>query len=458
MSLASKAALFALAMSLSACERKSSPPPSPLCDVKAPLFGAKGDGKTLDTQAIQSAIDACAGTGGSVYLHDGTFLTAMIHLGSNMTFYIDSSATLLGVRGTGASVDPSYPDTNPETVNSTLSSCKKALVYAEAAHDLVLEGGGVIDGNSDPSYAPWGSATLANGQKAHPESTRPIPLFLTLSDRVVVRNLTIRHGAMWDFVPLETDDLTVSNLTVDSTDHDNRDGIDIVDCHHVRMDHLNINSDDDGICLKSGSARGVDDVQIVDSVVASVRDNGIKFGTSSVGPFTNTTFRNIEIRHAFQAAIAIDAVDGAQVSNITYESITFADVGSPFFIILGQRTPPVGSVDTVTFKDITGKNITETWGSPISGTTIAGTTYTVKNLLFDNVDIVVRGGDALVPPDPAEYDGRYPEVSMWGDMPAFGYFLRHVDGATFRNCKTSAAGADQRKWLETRDVSNVAIE
>jgi polygalacturonase len=132
---------------------------TPSCDVHD--FGAKGDGVSKDTAAIQAAIDACAGKGGTVHLRQGTFLSGMIRLKSSMTFHVHGGATLLGSHD-----DADYPDTSPPTTNIELRNCKKALVYAESANDLHVTGAGTIDGNGN--IAKW----LGSSKKV-PEAQRP---------------------------------------------------------------------------------------------------------------------------------------------------------------------------------------------------------------------------------------------------------------------------------------------
>jgi hypothetical protein len=431
------------------------PEPTVVCDPRS--FGAKGDGKTKDTGALQSAIDTCAAAsgGGIVELSHGVFLSGMITLKSNIVLRIEADATLRGTQD-----DADYPSTNPPTTNTQLKNCRKALVYAESAHDVRIEGGGTIDGNGNtPKWI--GPSTL------HPEATRPMAIYTALSANVTIQNVKVVNAAMWGVVNLEVDHLTIQNVTIDSPLSGNRDGIDVVDGHHVLIDNVTITSEDDSICIKSGARRGVDDVLVKNShVVRSIVANALKFGTASYGSFTNVTFQDIVIDHADKAAMAVESVDGADVSNILFQRITFQDVGSPFFVLLGDRggTPAgdvhkVGTIDGVRFVDIDGKNSRYDWASPISGTkTPDGVVHPLKNLSFTNVHVVNKGGLATVPADPPEYAGQYPDPNLWGNLPAFGYFIRHADGVTFTGSTATATPGDARKALETRDVVNLTSQ
>ena len=427
-------------------------PTAPTCDVRA--YGAKGDGVTKDTAAIQAAVDACAGKEGVVRLEHGTFLSGMITLKSNVVLSIDTTATLKGTQD-----DADYPTTNPPTTNTQLKNCRKALIYAEHAHDIRIEGGGTIDGNGNTPK--W-----IGPSQVHPEATRPMAIYTALSSRVTIQNVKVKDAAMWGIVNLEADDLAIRNVVVDSPLSGNRDGIDVVDCHHVVIENVTITSEDDSICIKSGSRRGVDDVVVRNAhIVRSIVANGLKFGTASYGSFSNVTFEDIVVENVDKAAMAIESVDGADISNITFRRITVHGAGTPIFILLGDRgtTPSndvhkLGSIDGVVFQDITGDSMKYHWSSPLSGTKLADGVHKLKNLKFVNVHIANKGGLAAVPADPPEYVGQYPDPNLWGDMPAFGYFLRHADGVTFTNSTPTVSPADARRWLEQRDVTNVTIQ
>jgi polygalacturonase len=427
--------------------------PVMVCDPRA--YGAKADGKTKDTAALQAAIEACAPTGGVVELAHGTFLSGMITLRSRITLRIDADATLKGTQD-----DADYPSTNPPTTNTQLGNCRKTLVYAESAHDVRIDGGGTIDGNGNTPK--W-----IGPSSVHPESTRPMAIYTALATNVTIDGIKVTNAAMWGVVNLETENLTIRNVTVDSTLSGNRDGIDVVDAHHVLIENVTITSEDDSICLKSGSRRGVDDVLVRSShVVRSIVANALKLGTASYGSFTNVTFQDIVIDHADKAAMAVESVDGADISGIAFRRIQFKDVGSPFFVLLGDRgsTPAgdvhkVGTVDGVSFEDVTGSGSRYDWASPISGTkTPDGVVHTLKNLSFTNVNVTNKGGLTAVPADPPEYHGEYPDPNLWGNLPAFGFFIRHASGVAFKGTTTLASPADARKPIETRDVQNLTTQ
>jgi polygalacturonase len=402
-------------------------------------YGATGNGTTKDTAAIQAAINACP-TGGYVWLHNGTFLSGTIFLKSNMTLYIDPTATLLG---SGTTND--YPILNPPANNSQQHNCDMALVYAQSCANVAVDGGGTINGN--------GRNNFTSGV----EATRPISIWTALCNHVNIQNIHIVDAAMWTVVNMQSDYLTVSNITInDDGLNGNRDGIDTVDCWHVIIANCTIDSGDDSICLKSGNSRGVNDLLVTNCIITKSQSNGLKFGTASTGPFTNITFENCTVLNTSHSAMAVESVDGGAISAVTFRRINFASCQNAIFVILGSRSgAAVGSVDGITFRDITGSGMTDTRGCPISGCFTNGVDYKLKNLLFDNVNISFAGGVGSIPSAPAEYAGQYPENTTWGNLPAYGYYVRHANNVTFTNCFTSAVSPDVRPWLATNDVSNL---
>lgn len=399
-------------------------------------------------------MDACAGSGGTVALRHGTFLSGTVRLGSEMTFLVDADATLRGTQD-----DADYPEVHPPSHNTQWVNCRRALLYAEGVHQLTLKGRGTIDGNGDVPRWEYPRAL-------HHEYERPMPVFVAESRDVTVEDLTLKDGAMWTLVLFETDDVTVREVKIHSLLPGNRDGIDLVDVHHALVEGCTIASEDDSICLKSGAERGVEDVRVRHChVERSGIANGLKLGTASYGGFRDVTFEDIDIGEVDKAAMAVESVDGAAVSNIRFEHIRVGSAGSPFFVVLGDRgTRPegaarrVGSVDGVFFDDVVVANTKHDWGSPVSGVVLGGKTYPLTHLSFRNVRTTVRGGLSQVPADPPEYAGQYPDPNLWGDLPAFGLFLRHVDGVVLSGSPFEARAPDARRAIEQRDVAHLVVE
>jgi polygalacturonase len=445
------------------------------CDIRD--YGAKADGKTVSTKAIQAAIDACAGHGGEVHIQDGTYLSGTIVLKANMTFHVHGGGILRGVavpdlNGNGLpdanEVEPYYPDLKPWqwTSNSQISNTQRALVFAHGATNLHITGTGIIDGDGEAAIwqGPPGSKIV--------ETLRPSAMYLLQSDHVTVDGITLENSAMWTMVNMELTNLAISGITIDSEHGRTLDGIDILDCQHVKVDSVTVTSEDDALCIKSGLPIGVDDVTFSNSkVVKSEVANALKIGTASYGPITNVTYENITVGSAGKAAMAVEAIDGSNIKNVTFKSITFASAGTPFFVVTGDRADKpaadpdiVGSIDGLTFANITGTSTTAGWGSTFSGMEENGKTSLVSNVSFTNVNVSFLADAKLtsVPAIPIEYDSStaaraiYPDPgTLFGDVPAWGLFFRHVRNVSFLDTVFTLAGTDVRPMLSGDDVADV---
>jgi hypothetical protein len=242
------------------------------------------------------------------------------------------------------------------------------------------------------------------------------------------------------------------------------DGIDIVDCHHTVVEDCTVYTGDDSFCPKTGIRRGGDDLLIKDCFSGHAGANGYKFGTASYGGFNNALIQDCYVKNATYAAMVVMSRNGADVSNINFSRLEFSNCGAAFFVFLGQQpghpdgdVDKLGSIDNVHFTDIlcSSKNSTSNkWGSNITGQIYNNITFPITNLFFTNCNITFKGGDNSVPGDPPEWDSnQYPEVSMGGDLPAYGYWIRHVNGVTFTNCVSRLNGSDARLEKVTNDVT-----
>lgn len=407
------------------------------CDVKA--FGARGDGVTKDTVALQRAIDTCATSAGStVWLHDGVFLSGTIVLRSNLTLRIDASATLKGTM-----VDSDYPTLYVATGNTQLVDARKALVFIYQSTGVKLTGAGTIDGSgTNPNWV---------GE----EATRPMAIFAALSNGVTVEGVRVKDAGMWAVVALESDNVTFTGLDIRSYVGPNRDGIDLVDCHGVLVDGVTVYSGDDAIVLKSGSARGVNGVTVRNSTVLGTGSNALKLGSASTGYFYNVTFSRITVQNTAKAAMAVMTVDGAWIDTIVFNDITVSNVAAPFFVLRGRRafppSPSVGTLKNVRFENVRGTAY-GAWGSAISGQKELFGIRTVDSIFFTNVNLT-----NLTPfytaTQPPEYYGQYPDPPMWGNMPAYGLYARHVRGLYLNNVTFNRAAQEWRPEIYLSDVA-----
>lgn len=439
-------------------------------------YGAKADGKTMNTTAIQSAIDAAYKNGGGrVLMPEGIFLTGSIILKSNVELHLEEKAVLLG-------------STNRDhylKLNRWL-----ALILADNQNNIFITGKGKIDGqgrrlalNIDSLFyiGQLDSASYNFADKRLSHLVRPQLIEFVQCKNIVVKNVTLMNAACWVQTYDQCSNILLDSVTVNSDAYWNNDGIDIQDCHNVRITNCNINSADDGICLKSQSAEhNCDSIYIANCTVRSSA-SAIKFGTVSHGGFKNVTIQNIKIYDTFRSAIAIECVDGGTLENILVDGVNAVNTGNAIFIRLGDRskTREPGLLKNVTIKNM---KVKIPFGRPDTAYEIRGPElpffhntfpssitgipeHPVENVTLENIEIIYpgRGNDGLANMPLSRLDGipekeaDYPEFSMFGELPAWGFYVRHVDGITMKNIKVSIAETDYRPAFVFDDVKNLNI-
>jgi polygalacturonase len=470
-------------------------------DVKA--FGANGDGKTLDTPAINKAIDAAAAAGGGTVLFPaGNYLSVSIHLKSNIALYLDQGATIVAANPSNdAKYDSPEPNEWDKYQDFGHSHWHNSLIWGENLTNVSILGPGMIWGKglvrsgSQSRTRPQNDA-LDAARAGEPKTSFGYPnprdavesgwgnksISLKLCRNVIIRDITILHGGHFAILTTGIDNLTIDNLKIDT----NRDGIDVDACKNVRISNCTVNSPfDDGICPKSsfalGYARPTENVTITNCQVSGYDEgalldgtykrefrnqNGafsptgrIKFGTESNGGFKNITISNCVFDYS--RGLALETVDGGLLEDVTITNITMRDISnSPIFLRLGSRVrgpqgTPVGALRRVTLSNIIVYNAEPGYGSIISG--IPG--HDIEDLRLSNIRIYYTGGGtkaqaALQPP---EKENDYPEPTMFGEIPAYGFFVRHVRGIDMSDVEVSYLKDDARSPFILSDVKGVDL-
>lgn len=414
--------------------RQPGPPPAPVFNPRD--FGAKGDGASDDTAAVRQAIAACAGTGGSVLLDRGTFVTGNLELKSRMTFYIAEGATLKA-----SSRPEDFPVILPERPEGT-SRLGRSLLYAGRVEDLHLDGLGTIDGN--------GAALLKAGMKDS-EFNRPSILRLFFAKNASVRNLTVKDSLMWTEIFDHCENLVVENQILRCPPiYRNHDGLDFCDCRQVVVRGNDLATEDDVICLKSHDPAGeTRDFLIENNTIFCHGANGIKFGTATKGKMSGIRIVNNTIRHVKYGGLCIEAVDGGQVSDLTVQGLTMRECAQPIFIRLGNRSG-VGSIDNIRIENV---HVSSPGSTTIPSCTITGIVRKrLGRILLKDLHIEMPGGIAKIPAAPPERDAAYPQSDLFGHTPASVFFVRHADQVRFENVETSIAKPDARPWLYSDDA------
>ncbi|GGA76608.1 exo-poly-alpha-D-galacturonosidase [Flavobacterium palustre] len=418
-------------------------------------FGAKGDGITNDQTAIQKAIDACKKNGGTVVLEKGTFLTGQIVLVSNLILKIDASATIIGIK---SDAEKDYPHHLIETKypNRMLQDCQRRLLYGNKVQNVTITGGGTINGQGD--YELW-----MHVKEIGTEKDRPSILAFVGCNTITVSNISLVKPACWTQVYIESDNISIQKIKVNTGQlTPNRDGIDIVDCHNVLIEDSHIESEDDGICFKSGSEFGCKDIIVRRCTLDKLNvkaGNCFKLGTDGLGSFMNFDVSELMLQNAYQnSAFCIESMDGAVIDNLNFRDCLISNCGQAIFILLAdrKRTVPnrqtrIGTISNIQFKNIVGTDFTQQYPSIITG--IKG--HNIQNVTLENLNFELKGGIQTNDQTVMEYDGKYPEGSYFGNTNAFGFFIRHTDTVTFKNCKITTKLPDKRPWLVHEDTKNV---
>jgi polygalacturonase len=422
-------------------------PAKPGLAIDVMTFGAIGDGATLNTAAIQEAIDACYAQGGGVVnFPAGRYLTGTIQLKDNVTLHLDDQAIILG--STNAA---DYRNLDP-FIDGTGTPQGYALIVADGASHVGVEGAGLIDGQ--------GRAVKA-AQKSY--MVRPFLMRWLRCTNVNVKDVHLTNPGAWTLNFFQTRNTTVEHVTIRTRDTGlaNNDGIDLDSCEGVRIRDCDIDSGDDAICLKTTSPLPCRDI-VVSGCKLSTKCNALKLGTESLGDFEKISLTNCQIRNIGMSGIALYSVDGADLHNVTVSDVTMDGVTVSISIRLGARlktfragdvAKPVGALRDVTIRNVQVRGAKQI-GMLING--IPG--HTIESLKLENIDITLVGGgnasDAQV--QLPEKEATYPEYNMFGKvMPAYGLYLRHVLGVEFRDIRVSATKPDARPAMIFIDVQNI---
>ena len=408
-----------------------SEPPAPVVNVKD--CGAVGDGSTDNTESIAKAIAACP-AGGSVVFDEGVYMTGSVTLKANMTLWISENAVLRAIK------EKVKNQTYPEGAFSG-GYITRYFLFGNQVDNLTITGGGTIDGNTTERL-PGNANTL-----------RPTMLGWVNSQNVTVTNIDLINGDFWAFVPQKSDRVVIDGINLFNL---NKDGIAPLDCHDIVITNSVISAGDDELTPKSYSSKGIDNLVVKNVTINHCRWKGIKFGFSSIGDFTNCLFEDIAMVHV-QAGITVLLIDGGSASNLTFNRINMNNVHTPITLLNGgglrSKAPGITTMKDITISNLEARNVYDPMGSFITGTKVGDTIHKAENIYLTNVKVnSFKGGLTEVPGTPIEYDGRKADVRLFGNFPAWGYYIRHADNVVFENVTHSVSPADVREDIVLENV------
>jgi len=460
-------------------------PDSNIFNVKK--YGAIGDSLTMDTEAIQEAIDACTqNRGGMVWIPAGKYHIGTIRLKSNVTISLDYGAYLLGSQNI-ADYDTDLPKTREGNA--------ECLIFAENATNITIEGLGVIDGRG---------THLAFPRMGSDRTRLPRPRLIRMEScsNLSFSGVTYKKPAFWGIHLVDCKKIHFNGVTVRFRNNNyNNDGLDLDGCHDVLIENCDIEAGDDAICLKSSlhPCRNI----VVSNCRVSSNTSPLKFGTSSSGGFIDVKVTNCYFYDCPMGAIKLQLVDGGRMENVEISRIVMEDVGNPIFIRLGNRgrqytketdiafnaskygfddSVPVGTLKNVGISDVVAEVTVESpekearavykridlmnqyldaeklaekqksRTGPIMITGIPG--HYIENVKLENIEISYPGGGSTEDAQRiiAEDEKRYPEQFFFGVLPAWGAYIRHAKNIEFNNVKMSVRESDKREMIVTEDV------
>jgi len=425
-------------------------------------FGATGDGTTIETKAINKAIETAAGAGGgTVYFPAGNYQCGSIHLKSNVSLYIDQGATIIAAQATKeAGYDEPEKIVTNEYEDFGHRHWHNSLIWGENLHDISILGPGTIYGKG------LERTNHVDKMKGEEDKNPNKSIALYKCRNIIIRDISILHGGWFGILATAADNMTIDNVKMDT----NRDGMDIDCCQNVRISNCSVNSPyDDGICLKSSyglnTGRACENITITNCEVSgfdegsfldgtykrTVEYNGgptgrIKFGTESNGGYKNVTISNCVFSYC--RGLALESVDGALMEDVSINNITMRDiVNAPIFVRLGARMrgpegTPIGTATRISISNVTAYNVDAMQGAIIAG--LPGNE--INDLTLDNIHIYFKGGGtkeqaSTVVPDQTKL---YPEPKTFGITPSYGFYISHVKDLKMRNVETSFIAEDMR--------------
>lgn len=481
------------------------------------LYGAAGDGRTLDTDAINRAILAAkAAGGGTVFFPGGDYLSHSIRLCSRLTLRLGAGATLIAADPPPSGQSGGYDAPEEAALNLHQdfghSRFRNSLIWGEELEGVCLCGPGRIFGRglsrgngrialpvgavapqppghlpdvleADGPVEPEGNA-VEPGAFGYPSALDTLPagvgnkaIALRGCRNVIVRDLTILHGGHFAILAAACDHVTIDNVFIDT----NRDGIDIDACANVRIDNCSVNSPwDDGICIKSscgfGGVRPVENVTISNCYVSGfeegtlydgsrsrvIRHRGGPIGRIKLGTEASGGFRNIAISNClfeFCRGLALEQVDGAMMEDIVVSNVTMREVmNAPIFIRLGGRLRAPGATVPGTAQRIAISNVIAYDVAPEHGIFIAGLPgHPVTDVQLADIQLHSFGGGKATSQTVPEMADGYPEPMLFGTLPSWGIYVRHAARIQLRDIVLRLIHADARPAIVLDDVAGADL-
>jgi len=431
-------------------------------------YGAKPDGKTLNTKAIQRAIDeAFQAGGGTVIVPAGIFLTGLIELKSRVTLTLAEGSTLLGSTSmedySFAPGSSGHGGPNP-----------RHLIFAMSADDVTISGSGRIHGQGPAFWEPSSKPPLPEDQQwagvaSHDlevkQGGHPSPTLLFVNcRRLTIEEIHIQNAPGWTLNIVNSDNVDIHGISITNpVNGPNTDGIDITGCQNVTISNCSVDTGDDAICLKSINPFGPEPRLVKNIAVTNCRlstcCNGFKIGTETEGGFENITFSDsvihnneVPYKERVVAGIALEVVDGGWIDGVIVKNIQMQRTRTPIFVRLGNRKR-VHDYPQHGLRNVNIDGVQTTEGLvPSSITGLQGMEVRGVSLSHIHIENVLRNRPEWIGRSVPEKESAYPEARMFGMLPASGLYARHVRDLNLNDVSFTAPSGESRPTLIFDDV------
>ena len=448
-----------------------------LNDYNVRSFGAVGDGKSLDSPAINTAIEsAFANGGGKIIVPAGIYLCGSIHLKSNIELHLLPGAIIKAAPASMKVYDESESFGGfPEYQDGGHTYFHNSLIWAEGQDNISITGRGMIDGEGLTKKDTENAGNVQGGSIG----TGDKAIALKLCTNILIRDITIFRGGHFAIIITGCEKGTIDNVTIDT----NRDGIDIDCCKYLTITNTKVNTpNDDGIVLKSSYALKkpvpCENILINNCIVTGYKlgtfldgtyipekvnwvCGRIKLGTESNGGYRNIAISNCTMMYS--SGLAFEEVDQGRMENIAVSNITMNHVHHyPIYITTGCRNRGPKEVTSPSYGgDIMISNVIADDADSLAGIIVTGMKEEpLRNIRLHNIQIRYRGGGTsdLSKKEYREQGTNYPEPRWAGPTPAYGLYARHVDGLTVRGLYLETIRPDYRHVVILDDVKNADIQ
>jgi len=434
-------------------------------------YGARRDGTTLDTYAINAAIVDCERVGGGVvYFRPGTYLSGTIILKSNVTLYLEAGSTLLG----STDIQHYTPQAGPDPAGD---AGQNHLIFARDANNISIIGTGRIDGSGRSFWVPSGRPVPPESELWKDVATynwkvlsRPSPMLEFVGcTNLHVSDVRVENSAGWTMRYINCNEVHIDGIAVKNPIiGPNVDGMDICNSQNVFISNCLLQTADDVICIKSENPYG-DTIPLTKNIVVtncvlSGCCNGFKIGTATRGGFENITFSNsvifneeVRLSERIIAGIALEMVDGGWIEGVNITGIRMQRARTPIFLRCGNRTPrPDGTPGTLKGVMIEGIHAV---GAIVTSSITGLPGFDVEDVTLSNIRIdSAENGKADWPyHDVPELSSQYPEARMFGRLPAAGFYCRHVSGLYMRDVLLTWESGESRPAIVLEDAKQVEI-